>query len=467
MGSPCFPEGQQALDQSESNQLPTIEPTPRPPVEKGIFCLPDELLLGIITLATVSAANSQYGSTDNRLAERGRLCFVHCIVCRRFNRLVTPLLYGSLKLSVATQADRYERSLTTFRNLHRTLIENPSLGKHTFTLIIDFSFVRTKGQADHDAILAMFADFATLFPNTTSLTVAFPRRVDFHLPNYGIKRRLKIFRAAACHMTKLQKLSLKSDVGLPSLKHICQALSPLQYLQYFSCWVESGSLVQSDILHSSSITTLDLQSFTGSAKDLQVLLTWPKYLKSLKLSLSIYQNPPPLIGLSTVSSGLSLYKNTLRSLDIGGLLVQGHEGFDLTEFDNLESLTLSSCSMGIDCGNGENLLAPRLLRFNWKFPRRARVDGYVYEFTRLHENWLRRFACAATRTGSSLNRIHIGISGIEYSWGVGNWPEVYPWDCIDRVASEVKGAGIEILYHKPRMTRSDFYKQRDEETGSP
>ncbi|SPO06417.1 uncharacterized protein DNG_09107 [Cephalotrichum gorgonifer] len=451
-----FPDGQKRLGRSKSNQLIIITPPPPPPAERGIFRLPDELLLRIVKLATTWEPPTLDPWEQDRPSDKHLFFVSPSLVCRRFHRLVTPLMYDDLDICVSS-ADETHRpvlSLGALQNLQRTLTETPVLRQHTRMLQIT---VRAE-HSDNPTVVNTLVDLVGLLTEMRSLTLFFPYQ--------GTEGDLSLVRAAARHMAKLEDLTLFTGNECPDLGLVCEALSPLRHLHKFSYYPGSCQLEDSNSLRcSSSIKTLELSIFTGSAEDLHRFLAWPIRLEFFTLGNLFRHRHNPCLSLSVVASALAPHKSTLRHLSIGYLPIKGLEDFDLTGFENLEELTLSSWTTRSDFFmNGERLLAPRLRKFTWNFPvEEERGYGPLHEFKEPQAAWLRLFARAAVGAGLPLSLIYVDFYGVDNCGWSDNLPAIYPWDHIDRVADEVKGAGIEVVYPKPILTREDFFKWREEE----
>lgn len=170
---------------------------------------------------------------------------------------------------------------------------------------------------------------------------------------------------------------------------------------------------------------------------------------------------------------LSHHKETLRSIEIS-YLTGALGSFDVTDFPLLEDLSLSRWNtmvhwVGADPWSRDNvvssvtylkLLAPRLRKFCWQW---AGVDQQCSEgisnFDQADEDWLRGLALAAIARKIPLQSIKVDFNpdvGF-FSPGSNNTkPEVYPYDRIDRVAAEVRPAGITIEYPTPSISKQRF-----------
>lgn len=201
----------------------------------------------------------------------------------------------------------------------------------------------------------------------------------------------------------------------------------------------------------------------------------PVGLEHFTLGSPFRHGTPKYWTLSAVLPAITHHKSTLRTLNIG---IIGRRckaslgGFDLTDFENLEELTLSPLCTGTEVGHEDKLLAPRLRKFTWQFPRlgrrgargapRARGDrgdGTTWnEFLEEEGAWISALAMAAVDKGGVLREIVVDFFNVEYfRWG-GPQAEIYPWEHIDRVAAEVRAMGIAFEYPPAFVSRDMFYR---------
>lgn len=129
------------------------------------------------------------------------------VVCRRFNRLLTPLLYCNISI----KAWKGRSSTDDTEYLHRTLTENPSLREHTQKLDICL----TTHSDDDLTRLSVLRNMATFFANAKSL------RLTLSLD--GSPDDIAVLRAVGGHMIKLRKLEIfagLSGQSHPPLGHV-------------------------------------------------------------------------------------------------------------------------------------------------------------------------------------------------------------------------------------------------------
>jgi hypothetical protein len=105
--------------------------------EAFIFRLPDELLVKVLGLAT--------SQVDTRRPWWYCECEMRCdyaatktlaLVCHRFNRIVLPLLYRTIRFG---HSHRIVPPAKAVKSLHRTLQKNPSLSQHCRALSISIN----------------------------------------------------------------------------------------------------------------------------------------------------------------------------------------------------------------------------------------------------------------------------------------------------------------------------------------
>lgn len=206
---------------------------------------------------------------------------------------------------------------------------------------------------------------------------------------------------------------------------------------------------------------MNLDTFTGTAEDLENFLSWPVCLDQFTLGNLFRPAVSHRLSLAEMGRQLIPHQSTLRTLAIKYLEVEGLDGFDLTGFTSLEDLTLSAWTTGAAEGCEGKLLAPRLRKFTWDFPvEEARGRGPLHEFKAPQREWLRRLASAAVRENVPLRVICVDFYGVDVCGWANDLPEVYPWDYIDSVADEFRDAGIRVKYPRPILTKDEFYRWR-------
>jgi hypothetical protein len=213
---------------------------------------------------------------------------------------------------------------------------------------------------------------------------------------------------------------------------------------------------------SSPLTTLSITDFSDSPAHLANLLSWPARLESFSFK-HMYSNEFGPWTLATVLSALHQHKASLQTLCLGGWFVQrGFAWSSFAEFDRLQSLSLPACATGCRIGDvsWDVLQATRLQVFRWSLAREGEDCESLFDFGQQHEDWLRAFAVGSWERKLPLRRIEIEYhpfmwSGREMEVGVSR-PEVYPWDRMDRLKSEMQDMGILLSYDTPTVSRDEF-----------
>jgi len=110
--------------------------------------------------------------------------------------------------------------------------------------------------------------------------------------------------------------------------------------------------------------------------------------------------------LSAMIPILSVHKETLRYIGLGNMRGRSLSGFDLTGFDNLESLHLSRWATGCNAAEVLGILAaPRIREFHWWFTKEYLARVNLFDFGDEEEAWVRALAAAAAASGSPLDMI--------------------------------------------------------------
>lgn len=176
----------------------------------GIFGLPDELLLQIFTIAT-----RRSDSKSDRQANDRRTCNALSTTCRRFNNIVTLILYSDIYICKSLYGWNSISLRRAIRCLHCTLKKKPSLWKHCYSLSI------LVGNSTGDAPLAPYLkDFVVWLANTRKLSIHGDFEVD--------EEKWSLLKAAVQHMPLLEEVSL--SWGL-SLKRVCETVTSLSHLR--------------------------------------------------------------------------------------------------------------------------------------------------------------------------------------------------------------------------------------------
>ena len=222
MESLLSPGRQMRLGRSDSNELILIRPLPPPSADRGIFLLPDELLQQILSLAITP--------DDRYVAPRGpKPSTAAAAVCRRFNTIVTPLIYSDIGINMVILWYSNQAPMKGMQKLHRTLTETPSLRKYTRKLAPNTFYPGR--DYDNESALPMLVDIATFLTDTRSMSLSFP--------SVSPQDDSEVFYAAVSHMPNLQKLEIggwvehnpqAASLGI-SLGLVCESLSSLSHLR--------------------------------------------------------------------------------------------------------------------------------------------------------------------------------------------------------------------------------------------
>lgn len=180
---------QTRLCRSENAQLGIVKPEPEPR-RQSILDLPNELLLQIIEhLAPWYPSELP----PQKFAHyRGSLALQR--TCRRFNNLVTPVLYHTLMLE--THGRKAEKSYRSARLLRRTLQDNHLLGRYCQRLHM----------SNEIRPLSTLCDIAASLPNVTHFT--------FRLASFTSRSAWSVVSVAVQTMPKLEALKLRGDLLL-------------------------------------------------------------------------------------------------------------------------------------------------------------------------------------------------------------------------------------------------------------
>jgi len=219
-----------------------------------------------------------------------------------------------------------------------------------------------------------------------------------------------------------------------------------------------------------SLTELKLMHFTQGLDALKALVRWPAGLEKFSFEMPIsgyYAGESALsyYSLAALQPILATQKATLSHIHIRVIFSQGLQGFNVTGFPNLQSLSLSRDLTGTDTTYVANLVAPRLGVFHWELTVEDQQSSEdLGGFGPLEEDWLRAFAAAAIARKSALRLIQIDYQPLDYYCKKASEPREYPWDRMDRIAREIRPHGISLSYSQPCMTREQFNKLLREET---
>jgi hypothetical protein len=187
------------------------------------------------------------------------------------------------------------------------------------------------------------------------------------------------------------------------------------------------------------------------------------------------------LDLKTVWSALVPHRLSLESIRIGSICdpvsyVERGEwmlgAVDFTLFESLRFLSLSHWATGSGAKDSAATLhlAPRLETFEWTFEAEDGRPLFLNDFQQREEDFLRRLTTTAAKQQVPLRKIAIVFTPLP---GVGAWEDAehgseyvsisvavgyldfeYPWDRMDRLATELRCLGIELTYNDPSVTRA-------------
>ena len=171
-------------------------------------------------------------------------------------------------------------------------------------------------------------------------------------------------------------------------------------------------------------------------------------------SLSVYS-------LRVLHCILVTQKATLSHIEIYEIYSSGIDGFDLSDFDNLQSLWMSHDLTGTETALVSNLIAPNLCTFDWDMALEDQqccvpLDG----FSQPEEDWLRALATRAIKSRSALRHIRVHFTPDAYTGSCNRrtLQNQYPWDRMDTIAEEFLPHGIRLTYNAPNITRDEFFE---------
>lgn len=210
-----------------------------------------------------------------------------------------------------------------------------------------------------------------------------------------------------------------------------------------------------------------MRHFTHNLDALEALVMWPARLESFSFRMpcsDYYAGNPALsqYSLATLQSILATQRATLTHIRIQQIFNSGIEGFDMTGFPNLQSLWLSHDLTGTDTSLVANLVSPNLRVFHWdQMLEDQQHCETVWSFGQREEDWLRALAAAAVDRRSTLRQIRIYYRPDDpylysYDGEDEDYPPLYPWDRMGRVARDIQPHGIHLSHNKPNMTRKEF-----------
>ncbi|KAK7224455.1 hypothetical protein V2G26_012458 [Clonostachys chloroleuca] len=402
------------------------------------------------------------------------------LTSRHFHQLITPLLYSEIGIQCNGACRNKFKELWITRHLHRTFRENPSLRTHCKRLEIEFgssleTFVVDPTRGSN--LFGIAFDFLKWLTNIEELRIVgwpqypylwgdqsalAPTRGDY----------LQLLSLASEHLTSLRHLELATHslatLDLPALSTALGRLDISACLRTLDISGISnfGTVRDWEVLKAragtASFTELKLRYFDAGPSALEVLVMWPAKLTSFQFTMPLFSrfsfpHTVAVYGLGVLQSILSHQKDSLTFIRMGQIRDRGLKSFNMTEFRNLKVLWLAHNLTGTDPEFVANLLAPNLEVFHWNLmPENQRDRESLDAFEKREEDWLRAFAAAAIASNSTLRHINIRFSPEDYIEQEDTWGLEYPWDRMDRIASEIQPHGIHLSYSPIKVSRETF-----------
>lgn len=469
-----------------------------------ILSLPDEVLAPILN-----------ASVAHDCAYRAALL---ALVCRRFHRIITPLLYRDIHIKCNGACEAHRDAPGT-KLLHDTFRSNQSLRQHCHSLAVEFrsdhsdSTELLDGERTAPNVPHMAVDFLKWLSNTAELRIRF---VSF----YGDDKWDETFRTstpsdlavfynqASKSLTRLKLLQISGHENVPlhlpalftSLECLDSSASlrtldltgvsqigteqdwklmrvRMNYVSFLSDDEATISFCERRLIiflvqaraGTAPFTELKLRHFTQGASALEALVMWPAGLEAFHFSMPMSDYYSGDFALTRYDLGimktiLSHQKASLSHINIHELLSQpGVLGFDLSGFHRLHTLCMSRDLTGVDTLAVANLVAPNLRTFRWDTGLEDQQCCRGLEgFAETEEDWIRAFAESSVERKTFLQQIQISFS--PDSWFLGDIDKdyQYPWDRMDRLAEEFKPHGINVVYNSPNTTKEEFLRIKEE-----
>jgi hypothetical protein len=147
------------LGSSAQNRLTIVDLHKSIPTEEPfIFRLPDELLATVLELATLNIKSPGWRSCDCVVLCEYAAIKLLALICRRFNRIVLPLLYRTIRFNTVCQVAPPGKAV---KALHSTLQNNTSLWQYCQALSICIGDSGGKVEAEHFSMVNNFASCLT------------------------------------------------------------------------------------------------------------------------------------------------------------------------------------------------------------------------------------------------------------------------------------------------------------------
>ncbi|CAG9956513.1 unnamed protein product [Clonostachys rosea f. rosea IK726] len=447
--------------------------------------LPNELLIPIVqeSVKIRVIPDSRHSKISSFKQLDSPTAAALALTSRYFHQLVTPLLYSEIEIQCNATCQNKFKEIWITRHLHRTFRENPSLRTHCKRLGIEFGCSRKTFVGDrpsHGTNLFWIAfDFLKWLPNIEELRlVAWPQYLPLWayqgLAALGPTRGdyLQVLSLASEHLASLRHLELatrgSATLDLPALSTTLGGLDISACLRILDIRGISsfGTMRDWELLKAragtASFTELKLRYFDAGPSALEALVMWPAKLASFHSAMPLFSHfsfPETVVAydLGVLQSILCHQKDSLTFIRMDQIMDGGPKSFNMTEFRNLKVLWLAHDLTGTDPEFVANLLSPNLEVFHWNLmleDREARESLDAFE--KREEDWLRAFTAAAIASNSTLRHINIRFSPEDYIKLEDTWGLEYPWDRMDRIASEIQPHGIHLSYSPIKVSRERF-----------
>ncbi|VUC24104.1 unnamed protein product [Clonostachys rosea] len=451
----------------------------------ALSSLPDELLAPILreSVKLEYVVVSEHSNVRHPKPCDSPTTTALALTCRRLHRLVTPILYSYLQIQCNGASQDQFSEIWITRHLHRTLRENPSLWTHCKRLEIEIGSHRQISRISFDRegphnLFRIAFDFIRWLTNIEELRIlGWPHYSDPWSQGHPILAPtrddyLQLLSLASEHLTSLRQLELfthsSATLALPVLSTAFGGLETSACFRTLDISGISrfGTRQDWELLKTragtASFTKLKLRNFNSSPSALQALVMWPAKLESFQFAVPLDGDGSWLEGVTAYNLGimhsiLSHQKDSLTYIRMDQLLEQGLHNFNVTEFHSLKVLWLAHNLTGTDFKSVANLLAPNLEVFHWNM---MSEDGDSVQsldtFDKREEDWLRAFAAAAIARDSTLRQIKIRFYADALILREDKTGLEYPWDRMDRIASEIQPHGIHLSYSPITVSREEF-----------
>ncbi|PGG97544.1 hypothetical protein AJ79_09159 [Helicocarpus griseus UAMH5409] len=420
-----------------TSQHRSQSPSPEEPL---ILKLPEEILIIILDLAA-SVDSWTYGAPNYDSGYSYTVLRSLLVVCRRFNRIATPLLYAAICIRA-----RQPRGAIA---LHQTLGKEPLLRQYCRSFSIHMNALQFGRPKKYDTSMA--TDFASWLTKVRYLKIC------------GGRHDEKIWwflRDFVQHKGKIEHLcvgmvvagsysgTIAEHIDIPSLRSL--ALHGVIERK------EHHAVLTPEELRTAPFTSLSLHNFEGMPDTFAKLIEWPKELHHLDFR--GFETTRRYIDVCVLYPLFAIHRDTLTS--ISNASRYSTQLFNAAEFPNLRFLRLSRWMMRLNwvdpAADAQVLLAPKLEHFGWEFSTPEEPELWD-DFGDDEEFWIREFARAAIARKVPLKTIEIIFSPDATTMD----PEdsVYPWDRMDDINNVIRLHGVTLVYNEPPITRKDWLNE--------